>query len=96
MIPIHRWVRPFGTHLDDLADALPPSHFPTPSQPFNPEIPSGELRQWLARFRGLRDWRSGKSEMAWAVGPTGGPDLGRVLEAQEESRCRGKVNTNRS
>ena len=51
MIPIHRWVRPFGTHLDDLADALPPSHFPTPSQPFNPEIPSGELRQWLARFR---------------------------------------------
>lgn len=29
MIPTHRWALPLGTHFDDLAGALPPSHLPT-------------------------------------------------------------------
>ena len=47
MIPIHRWARPFGAHFDDLADELPPSHFPTPSQPSQTKISSRGLRQFV-------------------------------------------------
>ena len=81
MIPIHRWVRPFGTHLNDLTDGLPPSHFPT--QPALPtRTPSRELRQYacpLPRRMG-EERRSGAPKWAPDIGSSHEPDVSHAVE----------------